>query len=458
MIDYVEAPGEGAAIVMELVEGVSLHEMITRNGAASPEAALVVLKGSLLGLTAAHAAGIVHRDYKPENVLVDASGESKLTDFGVAVRVGLPTVASGTPLYMAPEQWAGAPATPATDIYAATAVFFECLTGMTPFSGSLGQLRQQHEQAEVPVGLTDAPLRELIARGMAKDPAARPANAADFTAELELTAARAYGQDWEARGRTQLAQRAIALLAALLSGGTATVGVGAGTAVTSTVLAASGAAGVAAAVLRPAGVKATAVKIAGLSGWKLGVAAIGVAAVTAGAATGGVVLARSPAPPGGGAASPGPAGSGAGQGSPGGTSPASPSLAATASGPTSPASGSLPPAAVTVCTDLADGCAGVPVPQLASEPKQFVLSLDGARTVDKLTWTNWGSPRATGSGTLEVDNCTPNCAQGSYTGYPSTVTLTGLKPYGTGKEAYSVIVIQTSEPNGDETFSTGTVP
>src|SRR5579875_1118253 len=88
LFDYVEQPGEGAAIVMELVNGVSLREMISRQGAASPESALAVLKGSLLGLAAAHGLGIVHRDYKPENVLIDDEGTSKLSDFGVAIREG----------------------------------------------------------------------------------------------------------------------------------------------------------------------------------------------------------------------------------------------------------------------------------------------------------------------------------------------------------------------------------
>src|SRR5215469_6036277 len=125
LFDYVEEPGQGAAIVMELVSGVSLHQMITRQGATTPESALVVLKGSLLGLAAAHSMGIVHRDYKPENVLVDGEGNSKLTDFGVAVKEGRRAPAAGTPLYMAPEQWEGAPASPASDIYAAAAVFFE---------------------------------------------------------------------------------------------------------------------------------------------------------------------------------------------------------------------------------------------------------------------------------------------------------------------------------------------
>jgi serine/threonine protein kinase len=218
LFDYVEEPGVGAAIVMELVDGVSLHEMITRQGATSPESALVVLKGSLLGLAAAHQLGIVHRDYKPENVLVDGAGNSKLTDFGVAVKAGQRAPVGGTPLYMAPEQWNGEPATPATDIYAATAVFFECLTGQTPFSGRLEHLAMQHQTAPIPVGLFDRPLQALIERGLAKDPRDRPAHAVEFVAELNEVADGAYGADWEERGRSELGKRAAALLLLLLGG------------------------------------------------------------------------------------------------------------------------------------------------------------------------------------------------------------------------------------------------
>jgi tRNA A-37 threonylcarbamoyl transferase component Bud32 len=218
LFDYVEDPGVGAAIVMELVDGVSLHEMITRQGATSPESALVVLKGSLLGLAAAHQLGIVHRDYKPENVLVDGAGNSKLTDFGVAVKAGQRAPVGGTPLYMAPEQWNGEPATPASDIYAATAVFFECLTGQTPFSGRLEHLAMQHQTAPIPVGLFDRPLQALIERGLAKDPRDRPAHAVEFVAELNEVADGAYGADWEERGRSQLGKRAAALLLLLLGG------------------------------------------------------------------------------------------------------------------------------------------------------------------------------------------------------------------------------------------------
>jgi serine/threonine protein kinase len=224
LFDYVEAPGQGAAIVMELVDGASLHEMITRQGPTSPESALVVLKGSLLGLAAAHQLGIVHRDYKPENVLVDGAGNSKLTDFGVAVKAGARAPVGGTPLYMAPEQWNGEPATPATDIYAATAVFFECLTGQTPFSGRLEHLAMQHQTGEIPVALVDQPLRALIERGLAKDPRDRPAHAVEFVAELNSVADGAYGEDWEERGGNELAKRAAALLLLLLGGIAGTAG------------------------------------------------------------------------------------------------------------------------------------------------------------------------------------------------------------------------------------------
>jgi serine/threonine-protein kinase len=128
LYEYVESPS-GAAIVMELIGGVSLREILTYQGKTTAEAALVVLQGSLLGLAAAHRRGVVHRDYKPENVLVNGDGISKLADFGIAARSGDHPIPAGTVLYAAPEQMAGAPASPAGDIYAATATFYECLTG-----------------------------------------------------------------------------------------------------------------------------------------------------------------------------------------------------------------------------------------------------------------------------------------------------------------------------------------
>ena len=107
---YVEN-ANGAAIVMEAVDGASLRKVLNEHGAVGPEAALVVLKGSLLGLAAAHHLGAVHRDYKPDNVLVQGDGQSKLVDFGIAVRSGETGVRAGTPAYMAPEQWRDEPVT-----------------------------------------------------------------------------------------------------------------------------------------------------------------------------------------------------------------------------------------------------------------------------------------------------------------------------------------------------------
>ncbi|MER5644493.1 protein kinase [Streptosporangium sp. NPDC002524] len=205
LYEYVEAPG-GAAIVMEAVDGVSLRALLREHGPTGPEAALAVLKGSLSGLSTAHRAGLVHRDYKPENVLVDAGGTSKLVDFGIAVRAGEGGRAAGTPPYMAPEQWAGAPASPASDVYAATAVFFECLAGHRPYpSTERVVLMHRHMTAPIPVDEVPEPVRPLVARGMAKRPGDRPATAAEFLAELESVAVAGYGEEWEERGRARLA-------------------------------------------------------------------------------------------------------------------------------------------------------------------------------------------------------------------------------------------------------------
>lgn len=216
LYEYVET-ADGAAIVMELVNGVSLRQMLREHGPTSPEAALVVLKGSLAGLAAAHTHGVVHRDYKPENVLVDGDGLSKLADFGIATPVGegADTVVSGTPRYMAPEQWTGAPATPACDIYAATATFFECLTGRPPYDGSnIFVLHEQHTSAPIPTDPAPEPVHELLRRGMAKRAVDRPPNALVFLDVLEQVAGTAYGPDWEEHGLRDLARRA-ALLAML---------------------------------------------------------------------------------------------------------------------------------------------------------------------------------------------------------------------------------------------------
>ncbi|WP_116021616.1 serine/threonine-protein kinase [Thermomonospora umbrina] len=249
----------GAAIVMEAVNGVSLKAILERHGGLPPEDALVVLKGSLLGLAAAHAVGVVHRDYKPANVVVQADGLSKLVDFGVATMAGR-GAGAGTPAYMAPEQWEGGPATPATDVYAATCVFFECVTGRRPFTGETKEeLARRHLLEPIPLEDVPEPLRPLVAAGMAKSAEQRPPGARPFLTELERIAEEAYGRDWQDKGVRGLAVTAAALAPLLPLGAVAAAGAqGAAVAVAQGGLMATTGAKVAAAVTATAAVAAAA--------------------------------------------------------------------------------------------------------------------------------------------------------------------------------------------------------
>jgi serine/threonine-protein kinase len=223
LYEYVESPS-GAAIVMELVDGVSLREILAHQGATTAEAALVVLQGSLLGLAAAHRRGVVHRDYKPENVLVDGDGVSKLTDFGIAARAGDSPFPAGTMVYAPPEQFTGAPASPASDVYAATATFYECLAGRPPFSGDTAEaLLYQHMSQPVPLDPVPEPLRPLVAAGMAKEPHNRPTDGSTLVTALNAAAIGTYGPDWKDRGRSHLGEAALLLAALWPSGGQAAV-------------------------------------------------------------------------------------------------------------------------------------------------------------------------------------------------------------------------------------------
>ncbi|REE96011.1 serine/threonine-protein kinase [Thermomonospora umbrina] len=214
----------GAAMVMEAIPGQSLRTVLdAQSGPLPAEAALTILKGSLLGLAAAHAAGVIHRDYKPGNILVLRDGLSKLVDFGVAGLTGQ-TGWLGTAGYMAPEQWSGEPISPATDLYAATCVFVECLTGSRPYDGrTVESLRIQHMTSPVPLQMIPEPLRPIVAQGLAKSPAQRLWDAERFAQQLESIAALHFGSDWERHGREKLgiAAAGIAIaapLAALVGG------------------------------------------------------------------------------------------------------------------------------------------------------------------------------------------------------------------------------------------------
>ncbi|NUW36798.1 protein kinase [Nonomuraea sp. SMC257] len=224
--EYVETPGR-AAVVMELVDGLSLRALLAEHGHASPEAALVVLKGALLALAAAHEGGVAHRDVKPENVMVQADGTVMLGDFGVVVHAEEPGVPAGSPPYMSPELWTRGAAGPPADLYAAACLLFETVKGRPPFrAGGVAELRRLHLDEPVPLEVVPDALRDLLRCGLAKDPAERYASARRFAAELEEDAVAGYGPDWEQRGRRHLAELAtlLALRFPLAPSGAATAG------------------------------------------------------------------------------------------------------------------------------------------------------------------------------------------------------------------------------------------
>ena len=155
--DYCEpAPPDPAYLVLELVDGPALARHLD-GGPLSPARTLDVIEQAASGLAAAHRAGLLHRDIKPGNLLVSQDGLIKITDFGIARAAGSVVhtrtgALTGTPAYLAPERFAGAPATPATDLYALGVVAHQCLTGRAairrrPTGGGAGPRGAGHAAA-----------------------------------------------------------------------------------------------------------------------------------------------------------------------------------------------------------------------------------------------------------------------------------------------------------------------
>ncbi|MEU9145152.1 serine/threonine-protein kinase [Streptomyces sp. NPDC048349] len=187
--------GNDLALVMDLVRGTDLRTRLDRERRLAPEAAVAIVADVADALAAAHAAGVVHRDVKPENVLLDMQGPlgpggahpALLTDFGVAKLIDTPRRASasrasapttriiGTPDYLAPEIVEGLPPRAAVDIYALATVLYELLAGFTPFGGGHpgAVLRRHVTETVVPLpGIPDE-LWQLIVQCLAKAPASR---------------------------------------------------------------------------------------------------------------------------------------------------------------------------------------------------------------------------------------------------------------------------------------------
>jgi tRNA A-37 threonylcarbamoyl transferase component Bud32 len=170
-------------LVMELIDGPSLSQVIDR-GPLSPARTMDILAQAAAALQEAHAAGLVHRDVKPANMMIAAGGVVKLTDFGLSHTLASAPITGtglliGTPAYFAPERAAGARATPAGDLYSLGVVGYECLAGDVPFSGSPLEVASAHRELAFPPLPASTPpgVAEFIAQLTAKDPAARPASA-----------------------------------------------------------------------------------------------------------------------------------------------------------------------------------------------------------------------------------------------------------------------------------------
>ncbi|MCK7636632.1 Stk1 family PASTA domain-containing Ser/Thr kinase [Corynebacterium pygosceleis] len=189
------ADGGHVFLIMELITGGTLRELLAERGPMPPHAATSVMRSVLTGLSVAHTAGMVHRDIKPDNILINSDGQVKLADFGL-VRAAAASPATGdtiigTASYLSPEQVENTGIGPASDVYSAGVVLFELLTGRTPFTGENDTTRAYARLTEdVPppsAWINGVPnlFDELVATATAREPADRFADAGEFLEALE---------------------------------------------------------------------------------------------------------------------------------------------------------------------------------------------------------------------------------------------------------------------------------
>jgi len=186
-------------LVMELIEGGTLRELLVERGPMPPHAVVAVLRPVLGGLAAAHRAGLVHRDVKPENVLISDDGDVKIADFGLVRAVAAAGITStsvilGTAAYLSPEQVSDGNAGPRSDVYSAGILTYELLTGRTPFTGdtalSVAYQRLDHDVPQPGAVIEGVPTQfdALVARATARDPAGRYANAIEMADAVDAIA------------------------------------------------------------------------------------------------------------------------------------------------------------------------------------------------------------------------------------------------------------------------------
>ena len=205
-------------LAMEYVQGRTLRDLLRERGHLQPQEALSILQPVLAALSAAHTAGLIHRDVKPENVLLADDGRVKVADFGLARAAASHTVTStttliGTVAYLAPEQVTRGIADARSDVYAAGVVLFEMLTGRPPYDGESPisvAYRHAHEDVPAPSSVrpgVPASVDALVQRATARDPDRRPVDAGALLADVVRVRRSLPALDADAGAATSLTPR-----------------------------------------------------------------------------------------------------------------------------------------------------------------------------------------------------------------------------------------------------------
>ena len=182
-------------IAMELVDGKTLKELVAERGPLPPDVAIAFTEQILRALAYAHRRGIVHRDVKPQNVIIDAEGQAKVADFGIARAADSEMTQTGTIVgtvqYLSPEQAEGRPVDHRSDLYSTGIVLYELLTGQVPFDGEapIAIAIKQFNEPPVPPGQLEPgippALEAVVMRALEKDPERRFQSADEFIGALE---------------------------------------------------------------------------------------------------------------------------------------------------------------------------------------------------------------------------------------------------------------------------------
>jgi serine/threonine-protein kinase len=462
-----EAGEAGGAlyIAMRYVPGGDVATLIRGVGPLPPARAAAIISPVASALDAAHAAGLVHRDVKPANMLLDVRAGRPdhvyLSDFGLSKAwqgsAGLTGSGMflGTLDYSAPEQIEGKAVDGRTDQYALGCAAFEMLAGEPPFRRDQGLAVMYAQLSAPPPPMTQrraelpAVVDEVFARVLAKSPAQRYGSCGEFAHALGV-ALGLPAYDNQSRHARPPGRTATVIGSHALAGpGRQPDGPDA----------APAPAGIDQAATRgphdglpphwPVTGPTPAIPDRGTPPsrrlrTRLPVAAAVIAAVLV---IGGVSVAitlsltghKPPTPQAGTApAHSAPAGHGT-------TSKASPAAA--------------PLTEFKVCTFPADTCTSGSTAGMKTEPAKIITSADGSGYVKDLQWSDWGKATTQGAGILEVNDCNPSCAEGTFTGYQAAITLSVLTPYGNQKQAYADMAISApGAPYTPETFRTGLVP